>query len=350
MVRPLLRSVAARPVAHPSRTLRLPPLALMARRLSWSDVRGGLIACIAIAAVAVAILRFMRVGALHGDTFALYALVGEARGVSKGSEVWLSGQKIGKITDIRFRPPASADTTTRIEIVMEVLEEHRGALHRDAVAQIRAGGSIIGPPVVYLSPGTLRGAPIRTGDTVRTLVQSDVEGATARFGAAAKEFPVIIANVKILRAQLQTSQGTMGALMNGPGMGELQKARIQATRLMNRVSGGGGGGSIGPIMSGGLTARGGRVMARVDSVRALLASPKTSLGRFRRDSTLLREVADIRHELTLVQASLDEPRGTVGRALRDSALTTALGHARREMTLLFADIKKNPRRYLSVSF
>ena len=322
----------------------------MARRLSWFDVRGGLVASIAIAIAVFAILTFMRVGALHGDTFPMFALVGEARGVTKGSEVWLNGQKIGLITGIRFLRPATADSASRIEIAMEVLEEHRRALRRDAVAQIRAGGSIIGPPVVYISPGTPRGAPLQPGDTVRTLIQSDVEGATAQFGAAAKEFPVIMSNVKVLRSQLQSSQGTVGALMNGPGMGELQRARIQTTRLMSRLGGGSGGGSIGPIMDGRLTSRAGRVMARVDSVRALVASPATSLGRFRRDSTLLAEVDDIRNELTLVQASLTEPRGTIGRARTDSTLTIALGQARREMTLLFADIKKNPRRYLSVAF
>ena len=91
-------------------------------------------------------------------------------------------------------------------------------------------------------------------------------------------------------------------------------------------------------------------MARVDSIRALLASPNTSVGRFRRDSTLLAEVDDVRNELALVRASLDSPDGTVGRARKDSALATALAQAQREMTLLFADIKKHPRRYLSISF
>jgi phospholipid/cholesterol/gamma-HCH transport system substrate-binding protein len=320
----------------------------MARRLSWSDVRGGLIASIALAGVAIAILTYSRVGMLHGDTFPMYALVGEARGVTKGSEVWLGGQKIGKITDIRFRSPETSDTTRRIEIAMEVLEEHRDVLRRDAVAQIRSGGSILGAPVVYLSPGTPAGAPLQPGDTVRALLQSDVEAATAQFGEAAKEVPVILGNVAVLRAELQTTSGTMGALMNGPEMGELQKARIGATRLLNQVSGGRG--SIGPIMHGGLSGRAGRVMARVDSVRALLASPGTSLGRFRRDSTLLAEVDDIRNELTLVRAAIDEPRGTVGRALHNSALTSALGQAQREMTLLVADIKQHPRRYLSISF
>jgi hypothetical protein len=269
--------------------------------------------------------------------------------VTKGSEVWLSGQKIGKITDLRFRPPTLADTAKRIEIQMEVLERYRGALRRDAIAQIRAGGGIVGPPVVYLSPGTMHGGALQPGDTVSTLVQSDVEGATGQFGTAAQEFPAIMANVNVLRVQLQATEGTIGALMNGPGGGgEMQRARIQTGRLMDRLRDGGG--TVGLFMRGGLTSRADRVMARVDSVRALLATPNSSLGRFRRDSTLLDEIADIRNELTLVQASLTEPRGTAGRVLADTALTSALGQAQREMTLLFADVKKHPLRYLSVSF
>ena len=88
-------------------------------------------------------------------------------------------------------------------------------------------------------------------------------------------------------------------------------------------------------------------MGRADSVRALLASPNTSLGRFRKDSSLLAEVGDIRNEITLIRAMVNEPRGTVGRAMQDSALTNALAEAQRQMALLFADIKKHPLRYLS---
>ena len=320
----------------------------MARTLSWSDVRGGLIACLVIVLIAFGILRYMRVGALHGDTFELFALVGEARGVTTGSEVWLSGQKIGKITKIHFRSPTEADSSARIVIAMEVLEEHRAALQRDAVAQIRSGGSVIGPPVVYLSPGTTRSTAIQPGDTVRMLIQSDFQEATAQFGAATAELPAIMSNVRALGTQLRSTDGTMGAMMNGPGLVGLDRARAQTGRLMSTVSAGRG--SFGPIMRGGLTARAGRIMARVDSVRTLVASPTTSFGRFRKDSTLMAEVADIRNELTLVRAALDSPDGTVGRFRSDSAITIALGKAQDEMTLLFADIKKNPRRYLSFSF
>ena len=317
----------------------------MARQLAWSHVRGGLLALAAIVGISLATLKFARVGALRGDTIRLYAVVSAARGVLKGSEVWLMGQKVGKIADIRFRSPSESDTSTRVLVVMDVLERHRAAMHRDAVAQIRPGGSVIGAMVVYLSPGSTGAPTIRDGDTLHANPQSDVEMATARFGVAARELPAIMANVKTIRSELQSSRGTMGALMQGGGFerGPLRTAAARVSSLRQRMSGGRG--SLGPIMNGGLNVRAQRVMARVDSVRALVGSSNSSLGRLRGDSTLIAEVNDIRDELAEVRAALAESRGTAGRVLHDSAAFSALGQVHREMTLLVADLKKHPLRY-----
>lgn len=296
---------------------------------------------------AVAILRFSRVGALHGDTFALYATVGDASGVMKGSEVWLSGQKIGKITDITFRPPRSADTLHRVAIAMEVLSKYADAMRRDAVGQIRPGGSFIGPAVIYLTPGTAKGAPIQPGDTIRIGSAPDVSRATAQLSTAAQELPAIMSNVQVLRSELQSTRGAMGAFMNGPGTSQLGRARVRVQQLRSSLS---RGGTAGRVMRGDLAGRAQRVMARADSVKRLVASPNTSLGRFRRDSTLLTEVGAIRDELTRLRAQLDSPDGTVGRFTRDSAITLQLAEAQNQMALLFTDIKKHPLRYLSASF
>jgi phospholipid/cholesterol/gamma-HCH transport system substrate-binding protein len=317
----------------------------MARRLSWSDVRGGLLACLVIGVVAVAILTFMRVGAMHGDTFPLYALVGEARGVTKGSEVWLSGQKIGKVADIRFRSPEVADTTTRLLVELEVMEKYRAAMHRDAEAQIRTGGSVIGAVVVYLSPGTAATPEIRDGDTLRAEPSLDIEGSTAEFGAATREFPAILKNVKSMREEMEATRGTLGAVMHEGFVdrGPLLATGRRVTRLRAKLSGGDG--SVSKVLAGGLSDRARTVLARTDSVRRLLASSNSSFGRFRRDSTLMHQVADIRAELAQVQMLLAEPRGTAGRVLHDSAMTSAIGDAKREMGLLVTDLKKHPLRY-----
>lgn len=319
----------------------------MARRLSWSDVRGGILATLALVVAVAVILRYSRVGALHGDTITLYAHVGEARGVLVGSEVWLSGQKIGRISGITFRSPAVADTAARIEIRMEVLQKYLSAMHRDAEAQIRAGGTIIGQPVVYFSPGTVASTVMRDGDTVRTKSQSDVETSAGTFGTATQELPAIVGNVKEIVSQLTSSQGTMGALLNasgGPGGPEMARAIAQGKTLGARLT---GREAIGYATNGGLTERAARAMARADSVRALLASGDGSLGRLRKDSTLAANVRDIQHQLSAVRSALDEPSGNVGRYRHDSTLVNAVGDAHRAMSVLLTDIKKHPLRYIS---
>lgn len=316
----------------------------MARRLEWSDVRGGIVACLVIAVAAIAILKYSRVGALRGDTFPLHATVGDASGVLKGSEVWLSGQKIGKITDIHFRPPGTSDTLHRVAIDMEIQSKYSGALHSDAVGQIRPGGSFIGPSVVYLTPGTTRGAPIGAGDTIRMREAPDLGRATTQLQSAAQELPAILDSVTLLRAELDSTRGTMGAVMHGGALRRVQGIRERAGQLAASLQ---SRGTAGHVIHGDLTDRARRVMARADSVRALVGSQHTSLGRFRRDSTLLTNVGDIRAELGRLRAELGSPDGTVGRFSRDSAITLQLAEAQNQMALLFADIKKHPLRYLS---
>jgi hypothetical protein len=204
---------------------------------------------------------------------------------------------------------------------------------------------MIGAMVMYLSAGSAGAPIIRDSDTVRAKAQSDAESATAQFSAVTRELPAIIGNVKTIRSELDSSGGTIGAMVNGGGVqrAPLQSAMANMGRLRRRLSDGRG--SMGRIMDGDLGARAQRVLSRADSVRALVGSSKTSLGRFRRDSTLMTEVADVRDELAKVRASLAEARGTAGRMARDSAVFSALGEVHREMTLLLADLKKHPLRY-----
>lgn len=317
----------------------------MARRYSWSDVRGGAVAALLITLIVLATLKYAPLGRLRGDTFVLHAILSEARGLLTGSEVWLAGKKIGRVTDIDFLPLA-ADSAARLKVTMQVLEEYRPVIRRDAVVQVRAGGSLVAAPVVYFTAGRISSPMVSPGDTVRAKPQADFEAAAGEFSLASREFPAIISNIKTLAGQMSGTEGTAGAFLNQPGgagLPELTRLMAQAGRLSRSLD---GKGSAGLIMRGGLMARAGKVMARADSVRALIASPHTSLGRLRKDSTLLAEVADIRNEMTIIRAQLDEPRGTAGRMMKDSAITNALAEAQRQMAMLFADIKKRPFRYI----
>jgi len=145
---------------------------------------------------------------------------------------------------------------------------------------------------------------------------------------------------------LHSVKGTIGAFSIEGGGGAMTRTEHQASHVLDKLSKSEG--TIGLALSpeSELSSRAQHTMARADSVRALLASDKTSFGRFRRDSTLLHQVADIRSELDLLGARMASTSGTLGRARADSALFQALAASQREMTLIMADMKRRPFRYV----
>jgi hypothetical protein len=86
-------------------------------------------------------------------------------------------------------------------------------------------------------------------------------------------------------------------------------------------------------------------MARVDSLRTLLDSDRSELGRFRRDSTLLRSITDARNEVAIVRLRLERASGTAGRIAQDSVVTRQLAEAERSLSRLLRDVRDNPLRY-----
>lgn len=314
----------------------------MPRTRHWRTLLPGILALGLTVGAAVAVLMFARVGALHGSTVRLYTKAAEARGVIKGTAVWLAGQKVGQVTRVELLPPAT-DTSTRVLIVMDVLEEHLEYIRKDARAQIRAGGTLIGAPVVYLSSTTTASPPVADGDTVTSLPQGDPEGVASRIAHASREFPAIIENVKDLRAELNRSAGTTGAFLNGEEL-QLDVVKNRGMRLANRALRGDG--TIGRALAGDAASRAKVALARADSVRTLVSSGASVIGRFRSDTSLLRTVASVRDEISLARAMLDEPRGTAGRALHDSAMVTELKGVERELGALLADIRAHPIRYV----
>ena len=314
-------------------------------RTSWRSLVPGLIAIAIIIVATVAMLMFARVGALRGETVRIYAATSEARGLMKGSEVWLAGQKVGQVAEITFRPVAEP-VAERLLLELDLLEQYLAQLRRDSYAQIRTGGKLIGAQVVYLTVGTIGAEAVTAGDTLLTERQADTEGVASELAEATRQFPAIINNVKLLDAQLAGARGTLGALGVEDGMDQMGVIGDRAVAFGGRALAGEG--SLALVFRRGPShlERARRTIARADSIRVLLSSRATSLGRLRRDSTLLREITSVRDEASIVRAMLAEPRGTAGRAVADSAIIDELAALERDLGTLVRDFKRDPLRFI----
>jgi phospholipid/cholesterol/gamma-HCH transport system substrate-binding protein len=315
-------------------------------RLRWRNLALGVASGVVVLTLAALIMIYGRVGSLRGKTYQIYVTTDAARGVIRGTEVWLDGQKVGLVKNVDFRG-ASASVKERLVLSLEILDAVRSHVRADSRVRIRSGATLIGDQVVFITSGTAKNPVLAQGDTLYSGMQSDIESATTNAAVAMREFPAIMANVKLLAVQLQSAQGTIGALTGMQQDSKLATLRAKSERVMRRLSSSSGTVSLVLSDSALLRARVQRAMAQADSIKQLLASDSHSLGRFRRDSTLMRDVADIRTELDRVRSLLGRQDGTIGRLRTDSALVRAVHRDFAALDSLFADLKKHPLRYIA---
>jgi len=319
----------------------------MPSRISWSELVPGIIALTVLTSTVIVVLTYTGVGRIKGDTVRLHMVTTQARGVIPGTEVWVSGQKVGKVAEIGFRAPApEGDTAGSVVMTLRVRERDAPLIRHNSRVQVRSGTNVIGPVVVYIQGGTPDSPPVTPGDTIQARTQSDLGAAVAQLSDLTAEVTPLMADARTVMARLDDPSGTIGAFSRASassGRGSGGGLPGQMTRLRARLSAFGNRAGPGPAD---VLPHARRALARVDSIRALLALPGSSFGRFRRDSTLRDAIGGVVEELSTVRALLDEQSGSLARFRSDSALMNSVAAARREMALLFEDVSKHPLRYL----
>lgn len=313
----------------------------MSRTLAWRDLKVGAISFAVIVTLVLSILLFARVGALHGDTTNIYVVADDAPGVLSGTEVWLSGQKVGLVKDVHFRPP-STDTLERLAIHLEILSKHMHFIRKDAWADIRPGGNLIGSPVVFISSGTSRVAALNEGDTLKEISTGMMKPVGDRMEELGNRLGVLTdSGGRVLRL-LQSQAGTAGRLV-GSGWPKVTAQTDQIARIARRAAAGEG--SLARFAHGDLGAHVARIRAAKDSIGELMSTGRGNIGRFRKDSTLINQISHLRGEVDSLR-SLSTGGGALGKMKSDSTLSIEMRKLREELTALMADLKKRPLRYL----
>jgi len=313
----------------------------MPRQLHWRELTGGIIAAAVIAAVTLAVLLFARVGGLHGKKVTLYVVTSEAPGILAGTEVWVAGQKEGVVNDVTFQPP-TAPESERVVITTEFLKEALPSVRRDSYAQIKPGGSLIGTLVVSISPGTATAPPLRDGDTIYTRHRAAVSNLADDIGKVGPQFSALGAATKELADKISRPVGTIGNY-RASGLADLSDVSAGMSSLSARA---GGNGTVGRAMRGDLHVRASHAMAAADSIRALMASNKGTLGRFRRDTTFFTNANHILGEIDTLRVLLADPVGFFEAAHSDSTLTLQLARTHTLLAALIKDAKSHPLRYI----
>jgi ABC-type transporter Mla subunit MlaD len=321
----------------------------MRRPLTWSKLLSGTIAIGSLLTAAIVVLLFARVGSLRGETYRLYVLADEARGVIKGTEVWLAGQKVGVVRSVTFRP-VTADTLGRLVVALDILREYQQAIRHDSRVEFRAGATPIGATIVAMRVGSPGSAILEPGDTLARAPQIDPDSVRSQLSGAVEQLAALFSEVRTV------STGAQRNLANPSLAGERGSAvRTLTARLAElsaRLQGTEGGrraaGSL-PRLLGDeedLRAHATRVARLTDSLVRVVRGSEGTLPRIAGDTAFRRSLVDLRGRLAAARGMLSKERTAGRRLLDDSALVEQLRHAQSSLDSLLTDAARRPRRYL----
>jgi phospholipid/cholesterol/gamma-HCH transport system substrate-binding protein len=294
----------------------------MPRPLAWRQLIPGIVIIAAIVLAAFAVLAFARVGALHGDTYRLYVLADDARGVLGGTEVWLAGQKIGAVHDVTFRPVTN-DSLGRLSVGLDILEDYRSAIRGDSRAEFRSGSTPIGATIVAISIGSPNEPELEANDTIPRAIQIDPDSVRAAFSSAAGQIPVLLKDADGLVHAFRRALGPSA----GDSTTRLSVIADRLTRLARRMDEGGG--SLARLANDTTVMRRlDRIAARSRELEKSLDAPDNTLARLANDSSLSRALTEVRGDVDTLRVQLEEERGTAGRLLYDDAILRELQRLR----------------------
>jgi len=312
-------------------------------RITWDQLRVGLVIAIAVAVIAVAIYKLGQAANLFAKRYTLIAFLPNAIGLRTGGQVTIAGQTAGTIRTIEFLP-VDADTSRNLRVVMELDEAVQEQVRADSRGRLRTLG-LLGDKIFDITPGTPRFAVLEEGDTV-TLGQSlDYEAIIAQASGAVEDMVQLTADLRQITGGIVSGEGTVGQLVTNRALyDELTGTLSRANQLMARLQNPNG--TVGrmledPQLYYNLTS----MIASVDSLVLQLNSAQGTAGKLLRDTTLYAQLTSVAGGADSLVKTLNSGRGTAGKLLSDQALYDQLNKAITDLNAILADVRRDPRKY-----
>jgi phospholipid/cholesterol/gamma-HCH transport system substrate-binding protein len=314
-----------------------------ATKISWEELRVGVVIVIAIAAGVFAMFELGQAANLFTSRYRLIAYVKNAKGLAKGAAVTIDGEVAGSVDAIDFLP-VSNDTTRNLKVTVTIDRRLQGQVRGDSRATLQSLG-LLGDKVFNISSGTAQYSALQPGDVVPMATSLDYDQVIQQAGVAVTAMVALTQDLKSISGSIIKGEGTMGQLITNRSLydaltGTLQQTNTLLARLQDRH------GTLGhliddPTLYENLTA----AVASIDSLATALSSRRSTLGRLLRDDTLYTHMVSVAVGADSLVKSVQNGNGFASKMLRDQQLYDQLLKAVTDLNAVLADVRRDPNRY-----
>ena len=240
----------------------------------------------------------------------------DGAGLDRGNPVQLNGVQVGSVRSVRLTPPEGVAVQIRVDEDVRLPADTRALARTD----------VFGTHSIELIPGTALVA-LENGDTLQGVTQTSLADLATDLGGQARGIlesadsllsPGSVENLRATASVLPDAAQQLRA-----AFGELSLAAASFRRTAEELERAEAGAEAGATLA--------EVRSSARAATDALATMELSL-----------------QTLTSVLGKIDRGEGTLGRLVNDTTLYSELSLTLREVRELTADVRENPRDYVTV--
>ena len=159
---------------------------------------------------------------IFSRTFIVSAVFKNVEGLKPGDNVWLSGVKIGTVSDVRIASEG------KVIVDLSLKENQNRFIQKDAVASIGSDG-IVGSKIVVIRPGRSNHV-VSDDDTLNTISPTDTQEIMNLAKDVGENTRSLTADLRKIASKINDGQGIVGELLNDGTMAQEVRAAILGLR------------------------------------------------------------------------------------------------------------------------
>lgn len=143
---------------------------------------------------------------VFSKTFTVAAIFKNVEGLKSGDNVWLSGVKIGTVTDVKIISQG------KVVVDLSLKDKQNQFIRTDAIASIGSDG-LVGNKIVVIRPGT-SGTIVSPEDTINTSSPADTQELINIAKDVGENTRSLTLDMKKIAQRINEGQGIVGELLN----------------------------------------------------------------------------------------------------------------------------------------
>src|SRR5437016_6335712 len=208
-----------------------------AKKVSWAQLRIGIMAAVAMAILGVLIFLLTGSGDIFTTYATLYTYMEDSAAMATSTPVRLNGIAIGKIDKVEFS--GLKEKGKIIVIRMSVKRSMLSQIPEDSVAGIDAA-NLLGDKFINITKGKSAIA-IKDGGTLNSQAGQDIPELMSKAGDILGSFQTMVKRFELLLGDVEAGRGTIGKFFKDEQLyNQLASASAEMNKLVATVNSGKG--------------------------------------------------------------------------------------------------------------